>query len=81
MPDYHCQRCFEAFSCAVDLSIHENADIACQPQACKYKEKFSESQYRQLKRRWRGKDKVQAWYDVWAILFPDSPKPDTACKI
>lgn len=61
-----------------------------QPEPCKkgdpsWREGVSDAQWAKLDGK-RGskhsqeKHRVEKWFEIWVVLFPDEPRPDTPCK-
>jgi hypothetical protein len=76
-PEHHCPCCFMSFDTreAVDAHIVERS---CERQASPFEEKMTPDQLTAIKRRDLGRDRCEAWFDIYKILFPNSPLPSNA---
>ncbi len=82
-----CDRCYRVFSgtnrtrCMSDLRNHRQQRVPCERGNPALQEGVSEVQWRMMERHNRKKNqekhKFEKWYEIWDILFPDAPKPET----
>jgi hypothetical protein len=72
-----CPRCSALFPNAQELDVHFRKRVACSASASAFPERFSERQYRELKRRWPRENVTESWMRIWRILFPDVQCPSS----
>jgi hypothetical protein len=70
-----CPRCSALFPNAQELDEHFLTRVACEASAPAFPERFSERQYRELKRRWPRENVIESWMRIWRILFPELQCP------
>jgi hypothetical protein len=70
-----CPRCSALFPNAQELDEHFLMRVACEASAPAFPERFSERQYRELKRRWPRENVIESWMRIWRILFPEAQCP------
>lgn len=73
-PRHYCPRCFSSFKSAEQLELHIVEGL-CQSIASPFPEKMSPDQVTAIKRRDQGKNRVEAWFDIYGILFPGALLP------
>ncbi|KAK0736170.1 hypothetical protein B0T21DRAFT_411364 [Apiosordaria backusii] len=74
----YCVRCGEEFENPGDLDLHYNQDVPCAKAAFQVKW-LSEPQKKELREN-RANPKLSVekqWYEIWDIVFPEAPKPDS----
>lgn len=75
-----CPRCYFAAESQEALVIHAQAIPSCMPRSCEQPKGSSLPQEERIRRKTRrGVLPHQAWFDIFAILFPDSVPPETPC--
>lgn len=82
-----CERCYLVFSgsdkarCINELTEHLRLEVPCQRGESVLKEGISEAQWAALDKQNRKKNqekhKVEKWFEIWRVLFPEVPEPDT----
>lgn len=85
-----CERCYHVFSgpdkarCINELTEHLRLEVPCQKGESVLKEGISEAQWAALDKQNRKKNqekhKVEKWFEIWRVLFPEVPEPETPCK-
>lgn len=73
-PRHYCPRCFSSFKSAEQLEVHIVEGL-CQSIASPFPEKMTPDQVTAIKRREQGKNRVDAWFDIYGILFPGALLP------
>ncbi|KAK5054557.1 hypothetical protein LTR84_001448 [Exophiala bonariae] len=73
-PPNYCPRCFSSFASAAQLEIHL-VEGRCHSIASPFPEKMTPDQVTAIKRREPGKNRVDAWFDIYRILFSDALLP------
>src|ERR1700733_9020089 len=56
-----CPRCSALFPNAQELDVHFRKRVACSASAPAFPERFSERQYKELKRRWPRENAIESW--------------------
>jgi hypothetical protein len=69
----------------VALEIHRQLVAPCERKENILKEGISDSQWAKLEKKKNSKQskevsRVDKWWEMWDILFPDVPRPETPCK-
>jgi hypothetical protein len=77
-PSFSCARCYDVFENATLRDMHSRR-AACAMRASVSFDGISTDQHRHLSRQYlsRGKSIPDQWYDIWDILFPGKPRPDS----
>ncbi|OQV06109.1 hypothetical protein CLAIMM_10734, partial [Cladophialophora immunda] len=73
-PEHHCPTCFSSFDSKGVLDAHI-VERSCQPQVSPFEEKMTQDQLTAIKRREMGRNRSDAWFDIYKILFPNSALP------
>lgn len=73
-PEHHCPTCFASFKTRELLDGHI-VERSCQQQASPFEEKMTPDQLTMIKRRGMNRRASDAWFDIYKVLFPDSPLP------
>ncbi|KIW70305.1 hypothetical protein PV04_02590 [Phialophora macrospora] len=73
-PEHHCPYCFASFGCRQTLDVHIVART-CERQPSPFEEKMTPDELTAIKRRDLGRDRWNAWFDIYKILFPGAPLP------
>lgn len=76
-PKYYCCRCFKVFKDNCGLSQHGLAETPCAEIECPFPQKMTEKQAGEIRQREMGTNIEKKWYDIYQILFPDSPLPSS----
>ena len=76
-PKNQCPRCSTLFQNPQELDAHVRATVACETHEPAFPERFSESQHKELKRRWPRESFTESWMRIWRILFPGARCPDS----
>jgi hypothetical protein len=76
-PDHYCLSCFQVYKSQSLLSAHTRTRPACELRAPLFEERMTFDQARLIKRRAVGKSLSDTWFDIFKILFPGSPLPDS----
>jgi len=74
-PDHHCSCCFSRFDDDKKLAEHNRQRPPCDVADCPFEERMTVDQYKAVKRRDIGKNRVEAWFDIFKILFPGAATP------
>ncbi|OAA58485.1 hypothetical protein SPI_06558 [Niveomyces insectorum RCEF 264] len=82
-----CDRCYRIFdgadkaSCINELTDHRRHEVPCEKGDPSLKEGISEAQWAALDKQNRKKNqekhKVDKWFEIWHVLFPDVLQPST----
>jgi hypothetical protein len=84
-----CERCYRLFDGGSDRAVkvrelenHRKLPQGCELGDASLKEGISEAQWASLdrKKKNQGSSNIEKWNEIWAILFPDKPCPETPCK-
>jgi len=82
-----CNRCYRLFTGSDthgQLIEHYRAAEPCEIGDSILVEGISEAQWAQLEKQNRKKNqelhKVDKWFEIWRVLFPDKEPPSTPCK-
>lgn len=76
-PDFYCRRCFTMFSTSEDLQVHSSQKEGCAAETCPFPEKLDETQQNKIHVKRPGKDPKELWYDIFKIIFPGVPVPES----
>lgn len=87
-----CDRCYTIFPgtdravCVRDLQAHRQQLKICERRNDNLKEGISEAQWAQLDKKKSAKQsktssRVEKYWEIWDILFPNIPRPKTPCKL
>ena len=76
-PMFYCRRCFDIFENNEDLQVHSSSRESCDVQACPYPEKLDETQQAKIHVKRPNKDPKELWFDLYGIIFPGHPLPET----
>jgi hypothetical protein len=76
-PDYYCACCFNLFQDEAALSAHSRIRPACEVKEACFAEKMATEQVNLIKRRTIGKTPSETWFEIYKILFPHAPLPET----
>lgn len=76
-PDFYCRRCFEVFKDNEKLQRHSSLREACERQDCPYPERINETKQTNIHVKRPGKDPKELWLDIYSIIFPGSPQPES----
>jgi hypothetical protein len=76
-PDYYCACCFGVYQDEAALSAHSRIRPACEVKEACFTEKMATEQVNFIKRRTIGKTPSETWFDIYKILFPHAPLPET----
>src|SRR5271155_4886012 len=76
-PDHYCGSCFQGFDTQDLLDTHSRQRPACEVPQSPLSEKMTQDQLNSIKRRKPGKDACETWYNIFKILFPNAPLPDS----
>jgi len=76
-PDHYCGSCFQEFDTQDLLDTHSRQRPACEVSQSPFSEKMTQDQLNSIKRRKPGKDACETWYNIFKILFPNAPLPDS----
>lgn len=76
-PDFYCRRCFATFSTSELLQKHSSSPRGCAVQDCPYPERLEETQQARIHVKKPGKDPKELWNEIFSIIFPDSPVPES----
>ncbi|CZR55762.1 uncharacterized protein PAC_05650 [Phialocephala subalpina] len=77
-----CDRCYIEFKNDRDLVAHRQLPDPCDIQPSTLKEGIDDGQWEKIvstlrKNTDKGKSEFERWFEVWKILFPDTPPPQT----
>lgn len=85
-----CERCHEIFSgtdraaCLSKLAEHRKQAESCGLGDPSKKEGIDEAQWATLDKQNRKKNqeahRVEKWFEIWEVLFPDAERPKSPCK-
>ena len=73
-PEHHCPSCFSSFDSRAPLDAHI-VERSCVMVSSPFDDKMTPDQVTAIKRREMGRDRIEAWFDIFKILFPDTPPP------
>ncbi|KAK5082288.1 hypothetical protein LTR05_007434 [Lithohypha guttulata] len=76
-PGFYCRRCFEVFDTNDKLQDHSSLPEACEPRDCPYAERINETKQVKIHVKRPGKDPKDLWFEIFTIIFPGSPLPDS----
>ena len=76
-PDYYCACCFSVYQDEAALSAHSRLRPACEVKEACFTEKMATEQVNLIKRRTIGKTPSETWFEIYKILFPYAPLPET----
>lgn len=76
-PDFYCRRCFTVFGTSEELQEHSSQREGCAAEVCPFPEKLDETQQNKIHVKRPGKDPKELWYDIFKIIFPGVPLPDS----
>ena len=76
-PDYYCACCFSVYQDEAALSVHSRIRPACEVKEACFTEKMATEQVNFIKRRTIGKTPSESWFEIYKILFPHAPIPET----
>ncbi|KAJ9664578.1 hypothetical protein H2198_000229 [Neophaeococcomyces mojaviensis] len=77
-PEYYCQRCFEVFEGSDDRKRHYSRAGGCDAKDCPWPERLDEDQQGKIHIKRPRKDPQEQWYEIFSIIFPSAPLPDSA---
>jgi len=85
-----CERCHEIFAgtdraaCLSKLAEHRKQAESCELGDPSRKEGIDEAQWATLDKQNRKKNqeahRVEKWFEIWEVLFPDVQRPNSPCK-
>lgn len=76
-PDFYCRRCFSVFDTNEELQEHSSQEEGCDAETCPFPEKLDETQQNKIHVKRPGKDPKDLWYDIFRIIFPGVPVPNS----
>jgi hypothetical protein len=79
-PRFYCTRCFDEFESQDLLHDHSGQEEPCRPQANKFTDSITPLQLDALKKRTPKKTPQECWENIYQILFPGDPLPDSPCE-
>lgn len=80
----HCERCLTKFRSVVALDTHRRVENACQLKNGERPKGITLAQERQLRNRKKnsvGQTDEERWMEIWTVLFPNDPCPQSPCTI
>lgn len=75
-PEHYCPYCFSPFLSGEQLELHI-VQRSCLTISSPFAERMTPDQVTAIKRRELGKSRLDAWFDIYAILFPRDPYIDS----
>ena len=75
-PDHYCPCCFEAFDNSDVLDKHSR-QRNCVVKASPFADKITKDQANRIKKKTPRIDKCRCWYNIYSILFPGTPMPQS----
>lgn len=76
-PDHYCACCFKIFESKESLDTHARSR-SCEVQDPQFSEKMNFDQVTLIRRRAVGQDQSETWFAIFEILFPGTPRPQSA---
>lgn len=80
-----CNRCYTIFENSGELVEHQQLSEVCEKKPSTLKEGIDIGQWEKIvkilkKTTQKGRQAFDKWYDIWDVLFPGTPRPQTPCK-
>lgn len=76
-PEFYCRRCFALFDTNDKLQKHSSLREACERRDCPYPERINETKQAKIHVKRPGKNPKELWLEIYSIIFPQSPQPDS----
>jgi hypothetical protein len=85
-----CERCYQIFEDVTQLTEHRRSEPPCSQNGIELKEGIDDGQWEMIEgvlRKSRNepvrerKHEIDIWFEIWDILFPDTPRPISPCKL
>jgi hypothetical protein len=74
-PNHYCGSCFQVFATQDALDAHTRQRPACENSDTRFSEKMTLDQLNSIKRRTKGNDATETWFNIYRTLFPNSTLP------